>query len=120
MNPFINNFLPILVFFSFSFLLSLIIFGFSIFLAFQRPGTDKLSVYECGFDAYNDARSTFDIKFYLIAILFVIFDLETMFVFTWSVSLSGISSNGFWIMVDFMFELLLGYIYVWKSGAFDW
>jgi NADH-quinone oxidoreductase subunit A len=120
MNPFYNNFLPILIAFLFSFLLSLIIFGFSIFLAFQRPDTDKLSVYECGFDPYDDARNTFDIKFYLIAILFVIFDLETMFVFSWGVSLPDVNSNGFWIMFDFMFELLVGYVYVWKTGAFDW
>ena len=120
MNPFFTNYLPISIAFFLSILLSLVIFGFSIILSFQRPDVEKLAAYECGFDPYEDARNMFDIKFYLIAILFVIFDLEIMFIFPWGVSLSSINSNGFWIMFDFLFELLVGYVYVWKIGALDW
>ena len=81
MNPFFYDFGPIIIAFVISVVLSLIIFGFSYLLAFQLPDVEKLSAYECGFDPYEDARNSFDVKFYLIAILFVIFDLETMFLF---------------------------------------
>mgnify|MGYP003844880495 FL=1 len=120
MNPFFYDFVPIIIAFFISVVLSLIIFGFSYLLAFQLPDVEKLSAYECGFDPYEDARNSFDVKFYLIAILFVIFDLETMFLFPWCVSLSSLNSNGLWIMIDFLFELIVGYIYVWKIGGLDW
>jgi len=97
-----------------------IIFGASFLLAVHKPDTEKLSAYECGFDPYEDARNSFDVRFYLVAILFILFDLETMFLFPWCVSLSSLNSNGFWIMIDFLFELIVGYIYVWKIGGLDW
>jgi NADH-quinone oxidoreductase subunit A len=94
-TPFFHEYAPILIVFILSIVLSLVIFGFSYLLAFQRPDVEKLSAYECGFDPYEDARNSFDVKFYLIAILFVVFDLETMFLFTWAVSLGSLNSHGF-------------------------
>jgi NADH-quinone oxidoreductase subunit A len=91
----------------------------SYLFASQIGGTEKLSTYECGFEPFQDARNTFDIKFYLIAILFLIFDIEVVFLFPWSVTLNYLGSLGFWVGVDFLFELLIGYVYVWKKGAFD-
>jgi NADH:ubiquinone oxidoreductase subunit 3 (subunit A) len=119
-NPFFINYFPIFVGFIVSIILSVIIFGLSFLLSFQRPDAEKLSAYECGFDPYEDARNTFDIKFYLIAIIFVIFDLETMFLFPWGISTGSLNSTGFWVMIDFLFELIIGYIYIWKIGAIDW
>jgi NADH-quinone oxidoreductase subunit A len=104
---------------------------FSIFLCFiilfasyrfsiYNPDTEKVSAYECGFDPYEDARNVFDVKFYLIAILFIIFDLEAVYFYPWCVSLSFLNLNSFWIMFDFIFELGIGYLYVWIVGALEW
>jgi len=101
-------------------LLSFLIFGLSYVLSVQNPDTEKLSVYECGFDPYEDARHTFDVRFYLVAILFIIFDIEAMFLFPWSISLNHITSLGFWSMIDFIVELGVGFIYAWKIGALEW
>jgi NADH-quinone oxidoreductase subunit A len=101
-------------------ILSIIIFALSYILAIQNPDTEKLSSYECGFDPYEDARNTFDVRFYLVAILFIIFDLEAVFFFPWAVSLSHLTSWGFWTMVDFIIELALGFLYAWKIGALEW
>ena len=101
-------------------ILSVLILGFSYNLAVQNPDTEKLSAYECGFEPYEDARIKFDVKFYIVAILFVIFDIEAIFLFPWSVSLSHIDVLGFWSMVDFIFELGVGLFYVWIVGALDW
>jgi len=86
----------------------------------NNPDTAKLSMYECGFEPYEDARNIFDVRFYLVAILFLIFDLETVFFFPWSVSIIHLNPNGFWLMIDFAFELIIGYIYAWVIGALDW
>jgi len=102
-----------------SILLSGIIFGLSFFLSISKPDVEKLSIYECGFDPYEDARNSFDIKFYLVAILFIIFDLEVMFLFPWIISLSQITSIGFWIMIDFLIELVIGFVYAWKVGSLE-
>jgi NADH:ubiquinone oxidoreductase subunit 3 (subunit A) len=103
-----------------AFLLSFLIFGLSYLLSVQNPDTEKLSAYECGFDPYEDARHTFDVRFYLVAILFIIFDIEAMFLFPWSISLNHITSLGFWSMIDFIVELGVGFIYAWKIGALEW
>ena len=95
MNPFFINYVPILIVFVLSIFLSVIILFSSFFLSFQNPDTEKLNAYECGFDPFDDSRTNFDIKFYLIAILFVIFDLETMFLFPFGLSLSNTNTNGF-------------------------
>ena len=114
------DFLPILIFFGISVILALIIVTLSYVLSVQNPETEKLSAYECGFEPYEDARNIFDVKFYLVAILFIIFDIETMFIIPWSISVSKLNLLGFWSMVDFIIELGLGFIYVWWVGALDW
>lgn len=111
---------PILVYILLSFLISLIIIVSSYFLVIQNPETEKLSSYECGFDPFEDARLPFDIRFYLVALIFVIFDIETLFLIPWSISLSKLDILGFWSMVDFFIELSLGYLYIWYVGALDW
>ena len=113
------EYFSVFIFLLISVALSFIIFGLSYFLAAQIGGTEKLSAYECGFEPFEDARNTFDIKFYIIAILFIIFDIEVTFLFPWAVSLFYIGSVGFWVSIDFMLELVLGYIYIWKKGALD-
>ena len=115
-----EEYFPILLFLFISIILSLIILIFSYLLAVQNPDTEKLSAYECGFDPYEDARHTFDVRFYLVAILFIIFDIETMFLFPWALSLSNLTSLGFWAMVDFLIELGIGFLYAWKIGALEW
>jgi NADH-quinone oxidoreductase subunit A len=121
---FLTNFhlehFPILVFSGVSLVLATIIFGASYLLAALRPDTEKLSTYECGFDPYEDARNAFDVRFYLVAILFIIFDLETVFIFPWAVNLAHLSSMGYWAIVDFLVELTLGFVYAWKVGALEW
>lgn len=115
-----EEYFSILLFLAVAIVLSLIIFTLSYLLSVQNPDTEKLSAYECGFDPYEDARHTFDVRFYLIAILFMIFDIEAMFLFPWANSLSSISSLGFWTMVDFIIELGVGFIYAWQIGALEW
>ena len=114
------EFLPILIFLVIAIALAVIIVSLSYLLAIQNPETEKLSTYECGFEPYEDARNIFDVKFYLVAILFIIFDIETMFLLPWSVSLSQLSCLGFWSMVDFIIELGVGFVYVWYIGALEW
>jgi len=120
LSLFRQEYYPILLFLSVATILSAVILGASLLLAVQNPDTEKLSAYECGFDPYEDARHTFDVRFYLVAILFIIFDIEAMFLFPWAVSLDQIGSLGFWSMVDFILELGVGFIYAWKIGALEW
>lgn len=126
MNLNLNNsliffdFLPILIFFGIAVVLALIIVTLSYVLSVQNPETEKLSAYECGFEPYEDARNIFDVKFYLVAILFIIFDIETMFLLPWSVSVSQINALGFWSMIDFLVELGVGFVYIWYVGALEW
>ena len=86
----------------------------------SNPDPEKLSAYECGFEAFDDARMKFDVRFYLVAILFIIFDLEVAFLFPWAVSLGNIGLLGFWSMMFFLFILTVGFVYEWKKGALDW
>ena len=86
----------------------------------SSPDSEKLSAYECGFEAFDDARSKFDVKFYLVSILFIIFDLEIAFLFPWAISLGAIGPLGFWSMMFFLGVLTIGFIYEWKKGALDW
>lgn len=99
--------------------ISLLFVVISYLFASQTGGVEKLSTYECGFEPFEDARNTFDIKFYIIAMLFIIFDIEVTFLFPWAVSFFYIGPFGFWISIDFIIELVIGYIYVWKKGALD-
>jgi NADH-quinone oxidoreductase subunit A len=110
----------ILIFIIFAIILTAIIIGASYFLARQNPEIEKLSAYECGFEPYEDARHVFDIRFCVIAILFIIFDIEIMFLIPWCVSISKLDLLGFWSMIDFLFELGIGFFYVWYVRALDW
>ena len=114
------EYLPILILVIFSIVLSSIILALSYFLSVQNPETEKLSSYECGFEPYEDARHKFNINFYIIAILFIVFVIEAMYLFSWSVSLSNLDIIGFWSMVDFIIELSVGFVYVLYVGALDW
>lgn len=100
--------------------LSCVIFAASYIFARQHADSEKISAYECGFNPFGDARSKFDVKFYLVAILFIIFDLEVSFLFPWAMVLNKISLFGFWTMVLFLIILTIGFIYEWKKGALDW
>lgn len=116
----INEYIPIFILLIIAVGLACIILGASYLLSVQKPDTEKVSVYECGFDPYEDSRNQFDVRFYLVAILFIIFDLEAMFLFPWAVSLAQNSAMGFWTMMDFLLELTVGFVYVWKIGALEW
>ena len=95
------------------------VFG-SVFAAHQKPYAAKLSAYECGFEAFGDARRRFDVRFYLVAILFIVFDVEVAFLFPWAVSLARIGLLGFFSMLGFLAVLTVGFIYEWNKGALDW
>jgi len=110
----------IFLFFVISFFLSLLLFSLSFILTPQKPDQEKVSAYECGFNPFADARSTFDIRFYLVAILFLIFDLEISFLFPWAIVLNNILSFGFWSMIIFLVILTIGFIYEWFKGALEW
>nr|AHZ58230.1 NADH dehydrogenase subunit 3 [Gracilaria vermiculophylla] len=110
----------ILIFLVISFILSITIFSLSYLLIPQKADQEKVSAYECGFNPFDDARSTFDIRFYLVAILFLIFDLEISFLFPWSLVLGNISIFGFWSMIIFLIILTIGFIYEWYKGALEW
>ena len=120
LDIFLGEYLPIAVFFavaivlSAAFVLSAFVFGN------QRPDDEKMAAYECGFDAFDDSRRQFDVRFYLVAILFIIFDLEVAFLFPWAVALGGIGLFGFWSMMLFLAVLTVGFIYEWKKGALEW
>lgn len=92
----------------------------SFVVAKQDAYSEKISAYECGFDPFDDARNSFEIKFYLVAILFLIFDLEASFLFPWAISLSKTNSFAFWSIIDFFFELGIGFFYAWKIGGLEW
>ena len=117
---FLNNYLTIIIFLTIAILLSLgfVILNFA--LSPKNPDPEKLSAYECGFDPFNDSRMEFDIRFYLVAILFIIFDLEIAFLFPWAITLGNIGYFGFFSMMLFLFILTIGFIYEWKKGALDW
>lgn len=114
------EYLPIAVFFGIAAVLSIVVIVIPKILATEKPSKDKLSAYECGFDAFGDARGRFDIRFYLVAILFIIFDLEVAFLIPWAINLKAIGAFGFWSMMVFLLVLTVGFIYEWKKGALEW
>jgi NADH-quinone oxidoreductase subunit A len=120
MTLFYQEFSKIGILLLFSIFLASLILFLSYRLSTYNPDAEKLSAYECGFDPYEDARNVFDVRFYLVAILFIIFDLEAAYFFPWCVSLSFLGLDGLWGMVDFIIELLFGFIYAWIVGALDW
>ena len=115
-----KEYFTILVYLLFVMLLTTLIIGASYFLTKQNPDGEKLSAYECGFEPYEDARHTFDIKFCVIAILFIIFDIEIMFLIPWCISISKINLLSFWSMIDFLLELGIGFYYIWYVKALNW
>ena len=120
MQELLVEYLPILIFLGIAVGLAFVIVVASMIVAWQKPDTEKLSAYECGFDAFEDARGRFDVRFYLVAILFIIFDLEVAFLFPWAVALRDIGLLGFWSMVVFLGVLTIGFVYEWKKGALEW
>ncbi len=115
-----TEFYYILIFFLLSSLIAAVVFFLSYFLVKQNVDSEKISSYECGFEPFEDTRSKFDIKFYLVAILFIIFDLEISYLFPWSVVLKDINLFGFWSMIFFLIILTVGFIFEWLKGALDW
>jgi NADH-quinone oxidoreductase subunit A len=120
MEAFLAGYVPILIFLAIAIAVAAIAVGASYVIARQRPDLDKMSAYECGFDAFEDARGRFDVRYYLVAILFIIFDLEVAFLFPWAVSLADIGMFGFWSMMVFLAILTVGFIYEWRKGALEW
>jgi NADH-quinone oxidoreductase subunit A len=116
----LREYLPILLFLGIATGLSAIMVIASLIVARQHPDSEKLSAYECGFEAFEDARRKFDVRFYLVAILFIIFDLEVAFLFPWAVTLGEIGLFGFWSMVVFLGVLTIGFAYEWRKGALEW
>ena len=120
MEALLLDYLPILIFLGIAVGMTIMILMASLVVARQRPDTEKLSPYECGFEPFEDARGRFDVRFYLVAILFIIFDLEVAFLFPWAVSLGNIGLFGFWSMMIFLGVLTIGFVYEWKKGALEW
>ena len=120
MPTILQDYLPIIVFMGLSIFITLFLILPPIFIAPKNPDSEKLSPYECGFDPFDDARSKFDIRFYLVAILFIIFDLEVAFLFPWAVVFGDIGFFGFFSMMFFLAILTIGFIYEWKKGALEW
>ena len=119
-GDFLNDYLSIIIFLAIAMILSIGFIFVNFIFAPKNPDPEKLSTYECGFEAFNDSRMEFDVRFYLVAILFIIFDLEIAFLFPWAISLGGIGALGFWSMMIFLGVLTIGFIYEWKKGALEW
>ena len=120
MSSYLLEYLPILIFIFISLAIAIGMTIVPFFIAPKKPDAEKLSAYECGFEAFDDARGRFDVRFYLVAILFIIFDLEVAFLFPWAISLGSIGLFGFWSMMIFLLILTIGFIYEWKKGALEW
>ena len=120
MEDLLLQYLPILIFLGIAVVVAGAAIVASLIVAPQNPDPEKVSAYECGFEAFSDSRSKFDVRFYLVAILFIIFDLEVAFLFPWAVSLGGIGMLGFWSMMIFLGILTVGFVYEWKKGALEW
>jgi len=116
----LRDYFPILVFLAIAGGVATAMVVASLMVARQRPNRAKLSPYECGFEPFDDARIRFDVRYYLVAILFIIFDLEVAFLFPWAVSLGDLGAFGFWSMLMFLAVLTIGFIYEWKKGALEW
>jgi NADH-quinone oxidoreductase subunit A len=116
----LQEYLPILIFLGIAIAVAGGALVMSYMIARQKPDSEKLSSYECGFDAFEDARGQFDVRFYLVAILFIIFDLEVAFLFPWAITLGQIGMFGFWSMIVFLAILTVGFIYEWRQGALEW
>jgi len=116
----LENYLPILIFLIISLTLGIAFFVVGYVLSYSKPDSEKLSAYECGFEAFEDARMQFDVRYYLVAILFIIFDLEIAFFFPWALALREVGMVSFWAMMLFLGVLVVGFIYEWRKGALEW
>ncbi len=120
MHALLMGYLPLAIFVAVALVIGLVLLIVPFLVAYKQPDPEKLSAYECGFNAFDDARMKFDVRFYLVAILFIIFDLEVSFLFPWAVAFREIGLYGFWAMMLFLGVLTVGFIYEWKMGALEW
>jgi NADH-quinone oxidoreductase subunit A len=120
LDIFLLEYLPILIFLGLAIVLGLLLMISAFIIAVRNPDSEKTSPYECGFNAFDDARMKFDVRFYLVAILFIIFDLEVAFLFPWAAGFQYVGALGFWSMMVFLSILTVGFIYEWKKGALEW
>ena len=120
MDDLLREYLPILIFLGMASALAIILILAAALVAVRNPDPEKVSAYECGFNAFDDARMKFDVRFYLVSILFIIFDLEVAFLFPWAVSLQEVGVTGFVAVVIFLAVLVVGFAYEWKKGALNW
>jgi NADH-quinone oxidoreductase subunit A len=120
MTTILQDYLPLVIFIGIAVVIGLVLLIAPFIVAYKQPDPEKLSAYECGFNAFDDARMRFDVRFYLVAILFIIFDLEVAFLFPWAVSLGDVGMFGFWSMIVFLGVLTVGFVYEWMKGALEW
>jgi len=120
MSPLLLDYLPLAVFIGVALLIGAALMIAPFVVAVRNPDPEKVSAYECGFNAFDDARMKFDVRFYLVSILFIIFDLEVVFLFPWAVAFGDVGAFGFWSMLAFLAVLTVGFIYEWKKGALEW
>jgi NADH-quinone oxidoreductase subunit A len=120
LNDLLREYLPVLIFLGLAIVLGLVLLLAAAVAAVSNPDPEKISAYECGFNAFDDARMKFDVRFYLVSILFIIFDLEVAFLFPWAVAFQHIGPFGFWSMMVFLAVLTIGFAYEWKKGALEW
>jgi NADH-quinone oxidoreductase subunit A len=120
MNTLLANYLPLAIFFGVALFIGLAMLVAPFLIAPNNPDPEKVSAYECGFPAFDDARMKFDVRFYLVSILFIIFDLEVAFLFPWTVAFKQAGAYGFWAMMIFLGVLTIGFIYEWRKGALEW
>jgi NADH-quinone oxidoreductase subunit A len=119
-DGFLREYLPIIIFLALAIALGLILILAALVVAVRNPDPEKVSAYECGFNAFDDARMKFDVRFYLVSILFIIFDLEIAFLFPWATAFGDLSDAAFWSMIVFLGVLTIGFLYEWKKGALEW
>ena len=120
MDELLRDYLPILIFLGLAIVLGLVLILAAVVVAVSNPDPEKISAYECGFNAFDDARMKFDVRFYLVSILFIIFDLEVAFLFPWAVAFKDLSDVAFWSMMLFLAVLTIGFAYEWRKGALEW
>lgn len=120
MDELLRDYLPVIIFLGVALAIGLALLVSPFLLAFKNPDPEKLSAYECGFNAFDDARMKFDVRFYLVAILFIIFDLEVAFLFPWAAAFHEVGAFGFWSMMIFLGVLTIGFVYEWRKGALEW
>ncbi|HXW71976.1 MAG TPA: NADH-quinone oxidoreductase subunit A [Methylocella sp.] len=116
----VDQYLPLAIFMAVAAVISGALLLVPFLAAYKAPDPEKLSAYECGFNAFDDARMKFDVRFYLVSLLFIVFDLETAFLFPWAVAFRDVGIFGFWAMMTFLAELAVGLVYLWKKGALEW